>query len=48
MPGSDGLRLIFAKDKLLRERKARFRALLAEFEKSRKYFSHITVDVDPL
>ena len=48
MPDSDGLRLIFAKDKLLRERKARFRALLAEFEKSRKYFSHITVDVDPL
>ena len=48
MPGSDGLRLIFAKDKLLRERKARLRALLAEFEKSRKYFSHITVDVDPL
>lgn len=48
MSAADGLRLIFAKDRMLLVRKEQLRSLVADFEKSRKYVSHISFDVDPL
>lgn len=48
MPGVDGLRLVFAKDRHLVTRKELLRSLISDFEKTHKYVSHISLDVDPL
>jgi len=42
------IRLLFPRDRQLKERKQALVTVINSFEKARKYQGHITIDVDPV